>query len=195
MPRLIHLNGPSGVGKSTLARRYADAHPGVLDLDTDLVLGLIGGWADDFGTALTAARRLATAMAETHLRAGHDVVMPQLTTAPAEVDCFADAATRAGATYREIALTIEPAAMLDRYAARATDTTSTHLRAIDTMINRDGGPTLLRRIHGHYTAYLDTRPDCTRIRTDQRTADDTYAALCAALGDPVEDAPRPQIPV
>ena len=32
MPRLIHLNGPPRVGKSTLARRYANA--GVLVLDT-----------------------------------------------------------------------------------------------------------------------------------------------------------------
>src|SRR5680860_739144 len=33
MPRLIHLNGPSRVGKSTLARRYVDAHPWTLALD------------------------------------------------------------------------------------------------------------------------------------------------------------------
>ena len=28
MSRLIHLNGPPRVGKSTLARRYGDEHPG-----------------------------------------------------------------------------------------------------------------------------------------------------------------------
>jgi hypothetical protein len=49
VPRLIHLNGPSGIGKSTIARCYAEGHPGVLDL----------------------------AMAEAHPRTGHDVVMPQ----------------------------------------------------------------------------------------------------------------------
>lgn len=36
MPRLIHLNGPSRVGKTTLARRYVDEHPGALVLDLDL---------------------------------------------------------------------------------------------------------------------------------------------------------------
>jgi anion-transporting ArsA/GET3 family ATPase len=40
MPRLIHLNGPSGVGKSTVARMYADRHPGVLNLDTDQTVSL-----------------------------------------------------------------------------------------------------------------------------------------------------------
>ena len=48
MPILIHLNGPSGVGKSTLAQRYVDEHPGVLNLDIDAVVSLIGGWRDDF---------------------------------------------------------------------------------------------------------------------------------------------------
>lgn len=41
--RLIHLNGPPGIGKSTLARRYVDAHPGVLNCDIDVLRTLIGG--------------------------------------------------------------------------------------------------------------------------------------------------------
>jgi predicted ABC-type ATPase len=48
VPRLIHLNGPSGIGKSTIARSYAERHPGVLNLDTDRVVCLIGGWQDTF---------------------------------------------------------------------------------------------------------------------------------------------------
>ncbi|MEJ7742270.1 MAG: hypothetical protein WKF73_06810 [Nocardioidaceae bacterium] len=42
MPRLIHLNGPPGIGKSTLAQWYVDNHPGVLNLDIDQVRCLIG---------------------------------------------------------------------------------------------------------------------------------------------------------
>ncbi len=48
VPRLIHLNGPPGIGKSTLAQMYVDKHPGVLNLDVDLIRGLIGGWRDRF---------------------------------------------------------------------------------------------------------------------------------------------------
>ncbi|MEV6602965.1 AAA family ATPase [Kutzneria sp. NPDC051319] len=66
MAQLIHVNGPSGVGKSTVAQRYADRHPGVLNLDTDQVVSLIGGWRENFWQALTAGRRLAIGMAETH---------------------------------------------------------------------------------------------------------------------------------
>ncbi len=33
--RLIHLNGPPGIGKSTTASAFAARHPGVLNLDID----------------------------------------------------------------------------------------------------------------------------------------------------------------
>lgn len=45
---LLHLNGPPGVGKSTLARRYVRDNPGVLDCDVDVLRTLIGGWDRDF---------------------------------------------------------------------------------------------------------------------------------------------------
>jgi 2-phosphoglycerate kinase len=57
-PRLILINGPPGIGKSTLARRYADDHPGVLDCDIDVVRCLIGGWREDFGRAGALIRPL-----------------------------------------------------------------------------------------------------------------------------------------
>ena len=51
MARLLHLNGPPGIGKSTLARRYAAEHHGVLNCDIDVLRTLIGGWEDDFAGA------------------------------------------------------------------------------------------------------------------------------------------------
>ena len=49
--RLIHLNGPPGIGKSTLARRYAAEHAGVLLCDVDVLRTMIGGWQEDDGAA------------------------------------------------------------------------------------------------------------------------------------------------
>lgn len=80
MPRFIHLNGPPGIEKSTVARAFADEHPGVLNLDIDQVVRQIGGWQDSFWDAFEAGRLLAAAMARTHLAAGSDVVMLQLVT-------------------------------------------------------------------------------------------------------------------
>ncbi len=70
VPRLIHLNGPPGIGKSTLAQMYADEHPGVLNLDIDRLRALVGGWRDRFAETGELVRPLALDMAGTHLRAG-----------------------------------------------------------------------------------------------------------------------------
>jgi predicted kinase len=43
MARLLLLNGPPGIGKSTLARRWADDRPGTLCLDVDLLHRFLGG--------------------------------------------------------------------------------------------------------------------------------------------------------
>lgn len=179
VPRLIHLNGPSGIGKSTVARLYADRHPGVLNLDTDQVVSMIGGWRDDFWATLAAARPLAISMAETHLRAGHDVVMPQLVTRSTEVEGFEAACDRAGAGYREIVLTAERQHAIDRLAGRATGThPASH---IDAIIAREGGTALVERIHDDLNAYLLTRPHCAVVVTDGRDPDETYGAVIALL--------------
>ena len=55
MARLIHLNGPSRVGKSTLAHRYAGNHPGTVCLDVDVLVGQVDGWREDFSAAFLVA--------------------------------------------------------------------------------------------------------------------------------------------
>jgi len=181
MVQLIHVNGPSGVGKSTVAQMYADEHPGVLNLDTDQVVSLIGGWQDNFWQALKAGRLLAIGMAEAHLRAGHDVVMPQLATKVEEVAGFQAAADRAGAEYREIVLMASKQQMIDRFAGRAAGGDPARHRHIDEIVARGGGPVLLERIHDHLAAYLVGRPNCVIVPTDGRDADQTYDAVIDAL--------------
>jgi predicted kinase len=77
VPRLILLNGPPGCGKSTLARRYVEDHPLALNLDIDRIRDLLGRWPDHPHQAGLAARAIALAAARAHLRAGHDVMIPQ----------------------------------------------------------------------------------------------------------------------
>jgi predicted ABC-type ATPase len=60
--RLIHLNGPPGIGKSTIASAFADRHPGVLNLDIDRVSAMIGGCGENFSDSFDAGRLLAAAM-------------------------------------------------------------------------------------------------------------------------------------
>lgn len=181
MPALIHLNGPSGIGKSTLAALYADRHPGVLNLDADQLVPLIGGWREDFWETLHVARRLAVAMAATHLASGHDVVMPQLVTDVSEVVEFEDAARANGAVYREIVLTAARDAALDRFAGRAGSGDLAAHRYIDEIVAQHGGPALLAKIHRQLTEFAAGRPGCVVIDTGGREPEQTYAAVLAAL--------------
>jgi predicted kinase len=181
MPRLIHLNGPSAMGKSTVAQLYADRHPGVLNLDTDRIVSLIGGWREDFWTALTAGRLLAIGMAETHLASGHDVVMPQLVTRPDEVDRFEEAARQCGAEYHEFVLMGDKQLMRDRFAGRAASADQAPHRFIDEILERSGGPTLLARIHDHLSEYLARRANLTLVDTAGRAPEEIYQDIVTVL--------------
>ena len=178
---LIHLNGPSGVGKSTLAQRFVADHRGVLNLDIDKIVPLIGCWERDFFEAVAPARRLAIAMAQTHLSAGHDVVMPQLVTDLGEAERFEAAAARAGAGYVEVALIATPAVQIARFRAK---TSSSDLdEQIGRAVHLEGGDVLLGRIHRHFTEYVAQRPRARRLDTDQLDVAGTYNALLTALGE------------
>jgi predicted kinase len=180
VPRLIHLNGPSGIGKSTIAQAYTEQHPGVLNLDTDRVVCLIGGWRETFFETFKAAQLLTAAMAAAHLRTGHDVVMPQLATRLVDVAPFEAVAEDAGAVYREILLTADKAVACDRFAARAAHGDPA-TKGIDDVVNERGGTAVVGRIHDQLAAYLPQRPDCVVVRTDGCAPDATYAAVLAHL--------------
>ncbi|MGW3999235.1 AAA family ATPase [Amycolatopsis sp. NPDC004772] len=180
MPRLIHLNGPSGIGKSTIAQAYTEQHPGVLNLDTDRVVCLIGGWRDTFFETFKAAQLLAVAMAETHLRTGHDVVMPQLATRVVDVEPFEAAAEKCQAEYREILLTADKSVACGRFTERAAAGDAA-TKGIDDVLRERGGTAVVERIHDQLAAYLPQRPGCAVVRTDGCSPRDTYAAVLAHL--------------
>jgi predicted kinase len=181
MPRLIHLNGPSGVGKSTLARRYAAEHPGTLALDMDVLVSLVGGWQDDFGAAADVARGFAEDMARQHIARGRDVVFPQLVTIYDAEPWGQVLAERAGADYTEVVLLAAPdqqRARLDR--RRDIDAMGAYVHA--SLTRADGE--LMGRIRGHLAEYLADRPDALTIDTTLLDEDATYRRLLALVAAP-----------
>jgi hypothetical protein len=178
--RFIHLNGLPGIGKSTVASAFADQHPGVLNLDIDQIVSLIGGWRDNFSDAFEAGRPLGAAMARVHLASGSDVIMPQLITNARELADFESAAAEAEAEYCHILLIADVESSVDRFMKRPTTSNLRH-ETISKIVNENGGPDFLRKIHSQLTEFTADRQLHSIINCEQQTAEQTYRAVEAAL--------------
>lgn len=179
MPRLVLLNGPPGIGKSTVARRYVADHPLALCLDVDDVRRSLGAWDTDAATSGELARDLAAAMAAAHLGAGHDVVVPQYLGVADFATRLESVAAAAGASFHEIVLMDGKEEALARFAARAGDPASAahHAEAARTA----GGPEGLPAMYDRLIALVATRHDARVVPTRAGAVEEAYRAVLEAL--------------
>jgi predicted ABC-type ATPase len=180
--RLIHLNGPPGIGKSTIASAFADRHPGVLNLDIDQVATMVGGWRDRFSDSFEAGRLLAAPMARVHLVNGHDVIMPQMMTNvnAGELACFESAAAAAKAEYCQILLTARVESAVGRCMGRVKGG-DPRQDVISKVIDENGGRDFLRKLHSQVTQFTADRQPHSVIDCERLTVEQTYQAVEAAL--------------
>ncbi|MFJ7751368.1 AAA family ATPase [Arthrobacter sp. NPDC097144] len=181
MPDFILLNGPPGIGKSTLARLFADRHPGTLNLDVDQVRCLIGGWQQDFQTAGELVRPLVRSMAAAHLSAGHCVIMPQFLDAAGEVADLQAVAEASGSTFREVVLLDSKERSLGRFAGRGTGNDDPWHDTVRNIVDQGGGTLLLEFLYDNLVDGLAERPEATVIRSTGGAVEATYSALLDAL--------------
>ncbi|HUR17164.1 MAG TPA: AAA family ATPase [Candidatus Limnocylindrales bacterium] len=103
----MHINGPTGVGKSAIAEGLVEKRPLALCLDIDALRVRLGQWRE-LNDSKQIARNLGFALVQRHLEAGHDVVLPQLIVREDVVDDLEKLAIEAGASFVEVILRAEP---------------------------------------------------------------------------------------
>jgi predicted kinase len=114
---LLVINGAPAVGKTTLARRFAEDHPLALVVDVDRLRTQLGGW-QEHDESKVVARDLAVVLTRAHLATGRDVVVPQYIGRPEFLTRLRGVVDEAGGAFVEVVLTDDPQRIADRFRAR-----------------------------------------------------------------------------
>ena len=186
MARLVHLNGPPGIGKSTLSALYADRHPGTLNLDVDTLHHLIGGWQDEQTDTWPVVWSLARAMAATHLDGGRDVVLPQYFATVDEIAGFEELAHKHRAVFREVVLLDDREAAIERFNRRARDSDDPWVRHHHRLIELRGGSVLLGTLYDNLMEVVRLHPGAAVVPSEPGAVRETYERLTNALREPVQ---------
>jgi predicted kinase len=185
MARLVHLNGPPGIGKSTLSALYADRNPGALNLDVDTLHLLVGGWQDEETDTWPAVWSLVRAMAATHLDGGCDVVLPQYIADITEIIGLGQLARGHGAGFREVVLLDDREAAIERFNRRALDSDDPWIRHHHRLIELGGGPLVLATMYDNLTEVVHLHPGTMVVPSAAGKVQETYELLAEALRRPV----------
>ena len=179
MTCLIHLNGPPGIGKSTISALYADRHPGTLNLDIDSLQGLVGGWKEPDNHTHQVLRPVALAMAATHLHGGRDVILPQYLARLDEINAFEEVAAENAADFLEFILFDTKEGSIARFDRRRDRTLwGQHNRRAVSLL---GGPTMLASMYDQLLEIGRQRRSAVVIRSEVGAIEDTYALLITGL--------------
>jgi predicted kinase len=180
-PSLLLLNGPAGIGKSTLGRRLAADIPLALCLDLDLVRAMLGRWQERPQASGALARDLALVMIQQHLAAGHDVVVPQAVGRLAFVERLERVARGLGASFRHVLLTDTRERAVDRFEARSSAPARSEQHAAAATMS--GGRQGLLELYDAVHAVAATQAGVLVVPSAEGDLEGTYRRLVRVLAE------------
>ena len=179
MPSLIHLNGPPGIGKSTLSALYVDRHPGTLNLDIDSLHGLIGGWQDADTHAHEVLRPVALAMASLTLPAAGTSSSPNILRGSRRSSGSNGWPTHGARAFVRWSSSIE--GPFDSAVRQWSEDDSPWGRHNRRVVAGHGGSDFLAAMYDRLQEVLRLRPAAVVVRSEAGSVEETYSLLVSAL--------------
>lgn len=112
--KLILINGPSGIGKSTIAAKLHEMIPLSLLLDIDAQRRYISGYKEHRKESSDLVVKLSLAMVENYLQNGYDVIIDKIFTDTQISDSFLELGKKYNATVFEFILTADKETLIAR---------------------------------------------------------------------------------
>lgn len=103
-PKLIILNGPSGIGKNTIAELYKNEYPTSLVLDMDELRRTVPNYKEQREESYKKSCDLVFVKSEEHLVKGFNVVIPNKIKRDNVLDKFKEIADKCNADFYEFVL-------------------------------------------------------------------------------------------
>lgn len=152
----VFLNGLPGSGKSTYARNFVHARRGWLNLDVDMLRGLLGTAAVDFVEAGAEVQPLALAVLGKQIASGGNVIFPQLFFTAEEAVEFEAAVLSSGGRVLRALLRADAGECWRRVEERGRHASAGSVeRGILDLLTDAGGMAELERIESQFAAWSD----------------------------------------
>ncbi len=180
-PKLIILNGALGVGKSTLAERYAAEHPLTLKLDIDEVRRLMSNYREEKEISGLLAKKMAGEMARVHLKEGYDVVISQIFTQTEPLEGLEGIAEECGADFYELLLSISKEDSIRRFIERGKAEGYTDGFRPGGLVTTGGKEKKLAEMYDGMMTLVSKRPHTRIVESVEGDIDGTYKNLMEAV--------------
>lgn len=174
-PRLILINGPAGIGKTTIAQKYITDNPLSLHASTDDIIASLGQWVAQEDKARKLAFSLLEVMVAKHLAAGHDVVVPHLLTNTEDAVALERISKDQSASFFECILIADKEEAVERLLERGRwgEVGAPPLTAQDRPI--------IEKLYEEMEIAARDRPRAIVIHSAWNDVEGTYAQLLSAL--------------